>query len=175
MNLVALSMCELARRHGGSDLVMRIPDGRGTGDVLVQGVDRLLGNRDEIGRLLGAHRVVQSVRRRHRPDENEHDKAHALLPVIGAVRKADSRAGADEQQADPPRRRFRALRSRVKRRVLQDQLRNQQQRRRAEEADDRRNEQRLAHIGGLAPIHSCRYEPTSTGSRFPPDPARLAG
>ena len=41
--------------------------------------------------------VVERVGGGHGADENEHDEAHAFLPVVGAVGEADAGAGEDEQ------------------------------------------------------------------------------
>jgi hypothetical protein len=47
--------------------------------------------------------VVERVGGGDGADEDEHDQSHALLPVIGAVRKADAGAGKDQQGANGPR------------------------------------------------------------------------
>ena len=65
----------------------------------------LLGGGDEVLHVAGGDGVVQRVGRGHGADEDEHDEAHALLPVVGAVEEADAGAGEHQQRADGPRRR----------------------------------------------------------------------
>jgi hypothetical protein len=47
----------------------------------------LLGDGDEVLRLARRDGVVESVSGRNGTDEDEHDKTHALLAVIGTVEK----------------------------------------------------------------------------------------
>ena len=44
--------------------------------------------------------MVQRIGSRYGPDKDEHDEAHALLAVIGAVAEADAGAGEHQQGAD---------------------------------------------------------------------------
>ena len=37
---------------------------------------------------------------RHDADEDQHDQAHAFLPIVGAVKKAHQRAGEDKDKGD---------------------------------------------------------------------------
>ena len=50
--------------------------------------------------------MVESVGRGDGADEDEHDEAHALLPVVGAVEEADAGAGEHHESANGKRRRL---------------------------------------------------------------------
>ena len=67
----------------------------------------LPGSGDELLHTVGGDGVVQRINSRDGTDEDEHDQAHALLSVIGAVEKADAAARKHHQSANRPRwRRF---------------------------------------------------------------------
>ena len=87
-------------------------------------------------------------------DEDEHDEAHALLPVVGAVREADAGAGKQQQGANGPRRRLVVLGRLVEGGVLDEPLGDQHEQRRRAKTDQRRDQQHLENLGGLFPIHS---------------------
>ena len=99
--------------------------------------------------------MVQRIRGRDCADQNEHDQPHALLSVVGAVGEADARAGQDQQAADPERRRFVAFRRFIEAPVFDHSLADHQQHRSHNESDQRRDQQRLADIGSLAPVDAA--------------------
>ena len=74
--------------------------------MAIENVSRLLRRSDEVLHLRGTDGVVQRVSRRHRADEDQHDQAHAFLPVVGAVEEADAGAGKHHQRANGKRRRL---------------------------------------------------------------------
>ena len=117
------------------------------GDHLGGGLRGLLELRD----LRFRQRAVQRIGGRHGADQDQHDQAHALLAVVGAVREADAGAGEDQDAADPQRRRLVALRARRYSAGLRDdELQHQQQDRGQHEAEQRRQQQRVADLGRLA-------------------------
>ena len=71
---------------------------------------------------LGGDGVVERVGGGNGADEDEHDQAHALLSVVGAVEEADAGAGEHQQRADGPRWRLLVLGRLVERRVLDEPL-----------------------------------------------------
>ena len=75
--------------------------------------------------------VIQCVGGRHRADQDQHDQAHALLPVVGTVEEADAGAGEHEKRANGPRRRCAALRRLVESGILDECFRQQEQQRAA--------------------------------------------
>ena len=76
----------------------RRPDG-----IIPQGGLRLGGDRDKLVDILLVHGPIQRVSRGHRADQDQHDEAHAFLPVIRAVREAHAGAGQYQQSPDPGR------------------------------------------------------------------------
>ena len=94
-------------------------------------------------------RVVQGVGRGHGADQDEHDEAHALLAVVGAMGEADASAGEDEQAADVERRRLGAFGGFVEARVFGEGLEQQKHQKSAEEADQWRDQQREEDLGDL--------------------------
>ena len=132
---------------------MRFEDGLG-----------LLADLDEVRCARLGHGAVQRVGGRGDADQDQHDQAHALLPVVAAMRERDAGAGQDEQAANPPRRRRRALRLRVERGNAHEQLHRHQEQGGEHESDERAEEQRLAfgevrshvglvHVGDLQVRH----------------------
>ena len=103
---------------------------------------------------LGRDGVVERVGRGHRADEDEHDQAHALLAVVGAVEEADAGAGENQQRADGPRRRRVVLGRLVEGRIFDEPLGKQEQQRGRANPTMRRNEQDLEDLGGLLPVHA---------------------
>ena len=85
--------------------------------------------------------MVERIGRRHRADQDEHDQAHTLLAVVGAVEKADAGAGQYEEPADPVWRRRRALWCAVKFGEGQNELRGLQQDRGEDEPHQGRERQ----------------------------------
>ena len=73
--------------------------------ILRGGVRRLR----ELGGMAFRQRAVQRIGGRRDADEDQHDEAHALLAVVGAVEERHAGAGEDQQAADPQRRRRGAL------------------------------------------------------------------
>jgi hypothetical protein len=110
----------------------------------------------ELGDLAWRQGAVERVGGRHRTDQDQHDQAHALLAIVGAMGIADAGAGEDQEAADPPWRRLIALRLGIERRDADDETDGEQQERRGGEADQRRQQQRLADLGGLGPVHARR-------------------
>ncbi len=106
----------------------------------------------ELRDLALGHRTVERVSRGHDADQDQHDQAHALLAVIGAVCEAHAGAGQDQQAADPQRRRLVAFRRLVEVGVAHDRLEHEQQQRRGAEANQRRQQQRLADLDRLGPV-----------------------
>ena len=109
---------------------------------------------DELSGVAFGRRAVQRVGGRRDADQDQHDEAHALLAVVGAVEERDQRAGEDQQAADPGRWRLVGGRGGVKLRHADDGLHGQQQQRRKGKAEKRREQQRLADLGDLIPIHA---------------------
>ena len=103
---------------------------------------------------MGGYRVVQRICRGDGADEDEHDESHPLLPVVGTVEEADARAGKDEQSADGPRWRRVVFGRFIEGRILDQCLGKQEQQGSAKEADDWRDEQNLADLAGLGPVHA---------------------
>ena len=68
------------------------------------------------------------------------------------MREADAGAGQDQDAADPPGRRLVALGRFVERGIAHQELEREQQERGEDEADQRRQQQRVADLGGLAPV-----------------------
>lgn len=52
----------------------------------------------EGGHRTFGQRAVQRIGGGRATDQDQHDEAHALLPVIAAMREADRRAGEDQQR-----------------------------------------------------------------------------
>ncbi|ESY84692.1 hypothetical protein X739_20835 [Mesorhizobium sp. LNHC220B00] len=105
--------------------------------------------------IVDVGRAVERIGRRHHADQDQHDQAHALLAVIGAMREADAGAGEDQQRADPPGRRGIAFRRLVERRIADEKLHRIEQDRRGKEADDRRHQQGYADVGRLRPVDTA--------------------
>ena len=78
----------------------------------------MLGDGDEILRILVGDGMVESVGGGNGADENQHDQAHAFLSVVRAVEEADAGAGENQQAADVERRRLGAFGSLVKLRIF---------------------------------------------------------
>ena len=123
-------------------------------DVPVENVAGLLAGGDKLLHILSGNGVVQRVGGGHRANEDQHDQAHALLPVIGAVEEADAGAGEHHQRADRPWRRLVILGRFVERGVLDRLLGDVQQQPGAGEAQQRRDQQPLENLGSLLPIHA---------------------
>ena len=85
-----------------------LQDGAGL-DVVAESAGDLRGDGGEGLDLVGADGVVERVGGGDGADEDEHDEAHALLSVVGAVAVADAAAGEDQQETDVERRRRGAL------------------------------------------------------------------
>ena len=85
-------------------------------------------------------------------DQDEHDEAHALLAVVGAVEVADAAAGADEQQTDVERRRRGAFGGFVEAGIAGEQLEEQEEQGGHGKADDGREKQGLEDLGDLLPL-----------------------
>jgi len=99
------------------------------------------------------HGAVEGICRRHGADQNQHDQAHALLAVIGAVEKAHQRAGDDENAADPPWRGLIALGLGIQGGIADHELQREQQNCRDQKAEQRREQQRVGDFRRLLPIH----------------------
>ena len=101
---------EFLGAHVSGDVLVWIADHGARRHIFVERIGRLLRDGHELRRLLRRDGMVQGVGRGHGADEDQHDQAHALLPVVGAVRETDARAGKDQQSANPGRRRSVAFR-----------------------------------------------------------------
>ena len=130
-------------------------------DLVLRDIERHGGARiaEHIG-LEGRHRarrqrLVEGVGRRHGADQDQHNEAHALLPVIRAMGKADPGTGQDQQAADPQRRRRPSLGRLVQRRIADQQLRQQKEACRQDEPDQRREQQRFDDVERLAPVDAA--------------------
>ena len=71
--------------------------------------------------------MVESVGGGNGADEDEHDEAHALLAVVGAVGEADAGAGEDEQGANPEGRRRGAFGRFVEPGIVSDELEEEEE------------------------------------------------
>src|SRR5208282_5602934 len=60
----------------------------------------------ELGDLAVGQGAVEGEGGGDRADQDQHDQAHALLSVVGAVGEADGCAGEDQKSPDPPCRRL---------------------------------------------------------------------
>ncbi|MNP24455.1 hypothetical protein D3C76_1172160 [compost metagenome] len=67
-----------------------------------QGLAGYLGHGGKLQGLLTGHGLVQCVGHRQGADQNQHDQAHALLPVVGAVGKGNAGTGEDQYATYPP-------------------------------------------------------------------------
>ena len=154
----------LDRRDGfggqrmGADITANL--GAGVGGSVALGIvgqhGRCLIRRRHEGRdLIFMHRTVQRVGGGHGADQDQHDQAHALLAVVGAVEEADQRAGDNQQRPDRQRRRGVALGGLVERRHLDQALHDVEQSTGQDEAEGGRSEQRIADLGRLTPIDAA--------------------
>ncbi len=101
-----------------------------------------------------ARRAIQRIGRRHDADQDQHDEAHALLAVVGAVKERHQRAGEDQEAADPPGRRGVRLRRLIEFGRPDHGLHDQQKQRGEDEAEHRRHQQRLADFRHLVPVNA---------------------
>ncbi len=127
-----------AAKIGESLLLSPLVGRSGAVAVVAQCDLRLRRDRHEPGHLSLVHGAVQRVRRRHRADENQHDEAHALLPVVGAVRKTHSGAGQHQQCANQQGRRRVAFGFPEQRGHRNERLGDEHEECRGAEADQRR-------------------------------------
>ena len=72
----------------------------------VENMAGLLAGGNELLNIVGSDGVIEGVCGGHGADENQHNQAHPLLSVVGAVEEADTRAGEHQQRPDPYRRRL---------------------------------------------------------------------
>ena len=105
----------------------------------------------------GVWSAVQRESGRHDADEDQHDQAHALLPIVRTMSKADAGAGRDQHAANPPRRRLARIRFLEQRWIAHDQLQQQQEQGGDHESDDRRDHQRNANFTGLGPVDAAGH------------------
>ena len=124
-------------------------------DVVIEDLFGLLGDNSEVLDLAEADGVVEGVGGGDGADEDEHDEAHALLAVVGAVTEADAAAGEDEERANPEGRRLGAFRRLVQGGVFDEELEEKQEDRSQAEADQRRNQQNFEDAGGLLPVDAA--------------------
>jgi hypothetical protein len=73
------------------------------------------------------HGAIEGIGRRHRADQDQHDQAHAFLPIVGTVEEAHQRASEDEDSANPPWRGMIALGLGIERGNSDDRFQEQQQ------------------------------------------------
>ncbi|MNE37649.1 hypothetical protein D3C80_1315100 [compost metagenome] len=120
----------------------------------LQGLLSDLGHRGELQRLVSRHGAVQGIGHGQGADQDQHDQAHAFLPVVGAMGERYPGAGEDQQPANPPGRWRVADRRLVQLAALDQHAQGQQQQRRAGKAHQRRQQQRIANLAGLGPVHA---------------------
>ena len=97
---------------------------------------------------------IERVGRRYDADEHKHDQPHPLLAIVGAVRKAHCRAGADEEGADPAGGRLVPFWWLVEFLRGDELLAEHEQAGSEGEADQRRENQGHSHLARLMPIDS---------------------
>jgi len=132
-----------------------IADGGAGIHILVEGLGCLLRHGDKVLALARCDGMVEGVGCGNRADEDEHDEAHALLSVVGAVEEADAGAGEDEEAANPEGRRLRPFGGFVELLFLDDGFHEQQEQGRADAANNGRDKQRFADVGGLRPVDAA--------------------
>ena len=123
-----------------------------TGRLLLDDRRRGGGRHLELLHLTGRHGTIERISRRNGADQNEHDEAHALLAVVGAVGERHARARGDERAPDPPGGRLIALRLAIEGRVADHKFQHQQQQRGSEKTEQRREQERVADLRRLAPV-----------------------
>ena len=143
----------------GADIIGNLCASIGSQNALrvhmpVEDVPGLLRSGDEVLNIVSGNSMVERVGGGHCADQNEHDKAHAFLSVVGAVRKADSGACQQQQGADGPWRRLVTFGCFVEGGVLDKPLGNQHEERRRKKTDQRRNQQHFEDFAGLCPVHA---------------------
>ncbi|MNI48216.1 hypothetical protein D3C73_1027720 [compost metagenome] len=107
------------------------------------------------GDLFRRHGAVQRVGNRHGPDQDQHDQAHAFLPVVGAMGKGNPGTGEDQQTADPQRRRRIILGGGVQLTIFDEDFQRQQQQGSKHKTDHRGKQQGIAHLNRLAPVNTA--------------------
>ena len=165
-NFVVQVLNQLSQRQNrvrlqlfGADVVGDLGAGIGAENAVlihvpVEDVPGLLAGGDELLHILCGNGMVQRVCGGHRADQDQHDQAHALLPVIGAVEEADAGAGEHHQRANRPRRRLVVLGRFVERGVLDRLLGDVEQQPGTGEAQQWRDQQPLKNPDRLLPIHA---------------------
>ena len=108
--------------------------------------------------------TFEGIRRGEDADENQHDKPHSLLTIIGTMSKADSRAGEHEQCPDPPRWRVTRVRCAVKFWVFDQNFHHDQKEGGHAESDNRGNKQchpdflRLGPVDSVTPVVGIAHQ-----------------
>ncbi len=149
LRLVGIVRAQRLSEHLGGVLGRHRRHARGMGaEHLLRGASCLDEGRS---RAVG-HRPVERISGRRDADQDQHDEAHALLPVIAAMRERDGGAGEDQQPADMPGRRLIGLGLLVELGIGDDPLHQPQQHHRADEAEDRAHQQGQKHAFGLPPF-----------------------
>ena len=146
---------ELLERHRVFDGLSRILDLDARDRVF--GEDLLDSSRrcPKLFHFRSVGRAVEREGRRYDPDQDQHDQAHALLPVIRSVCKADASAGEDQQGSDPERRGRIAAGGFVEHPVANNRTHDEIEQCGGAKADDRRNQQCHADFLGLAPVNAA--------------------
>ena len=149
---------DLVGVHIIRDRRARIAQDREAGALRLDDLGGGVRGRDERRRLRFRQRAVQRIGGRRDADQDQHDEAHALLAVVGAVEERNAGAGEHQQPADPQRRRRVGGRRGVERRRADEEFHHQQQQGREDEAEQRRKQQGFADFRDLAPIdpRQCR-------------------
>ncbi|MNZ76462.1 hypothetical protein D3C78_949670 [compost metagenome] len=112
----------------------------------------------QVAGLLHRLRAVEGEGQRGGGDQDQHDQADALLPVVGAVGEGHPGAGEDQQSANPPGRRRASFRGAEQRAVANRQAQRQQQQGGAGETHQRREEQCVANLDQLRPGRAADAE-----------------
>src|SRR5579871_531550 len=96
--------------------------------------------------------MVQGVCSGNGSDQDEHDQAHSLLPVVGAMKETHASTGEDEQAANVKRRRSIALRGTIELLIFNQSTCGEQQQSGNTQSDHRRQQQRPPDVSGLSPV-----------------------
>ncbi len=132
--------------------------GRGVGR-LHQAIVCDLRHRHELSGLGGWHRAVQGIGHGQGTHQNQHDQPHAFLPIVGAVGKRYAAAGQNQQAPDPDRGRVLAGGRAVQFRPFDQYAHDDQQQGRRPETYQWREQQCIADLGDLVPVHPFGARP----------------
>src|SRR4029077_8350452 len=103
----------------------------------------LLGDGDEILRLLEGDGMIQSVSRRNRADQDQHDQTHSLLTIVRSMEETDAGASEDQQATDIKRRRLGSFGGAIKLLIFDESLCQEKQQSGDTETHQGRKQQRF--------------------------------